>query len=96
MAARQICTIVPLPDTIKASAFLGRPEGQGNPMDVEHLDYARLSEEAMVAADDAATLDECQAHLHRALRYAQLACLEHQRSPDFNVIEIRRGARGQF
>jgi hypothetical protein len=88
---------VPLPHIIKSATFLGTFEGQDDPMmDVEHLDYARLSEEAMVDADDAATLDECQAHLHRALRYAQLACLEHQRSPDFNVIEIRRGARRQF
>jgi hypothetical protein len=93
---RQVGTIVPLPDTIKSAAFFGRSEGQGDPMDVEDLDYARLSEEAMVDADDAATLDECQKHLHRALRYAQLACLEHQRSPDFNVVEMRRGARGHF
>jgi hypothetical protein len=60
-------------------------------MNIEQLDYARLSEDAMAAADDAATIDECQAHLARAVRYASLASLEHQRSPDFNVVEIRPG-----
>ena len=62
-------------------------------MSVEQLDYARLSEDAMAAADDAATIEECQAHLARAVRYASLASLEHQRSPDFNVVELRPGAR---
>jgi hypothetical protein len=62
-------------------------------MSVEQLDYARLSEDAMAAADDAATIEECQAHLARAVRYASLASLEHQRSPAFNVVEIRPGAR---
>jgi hypothetical protein len=64
-------------------------------MNIEHLDYAQLSEEAMAAADSAPSLDECQAHLDRAVRYAQLACLEHQRSPDFHVVEIRPGVRRQ-
>ena len=62
-------------------------------MNIEQLDYARLSEDAMAAADHAATIDECQAHLARAVRYASLASLEHQRSPAFNVVEIRPGAR---
>ena len=69
----------------------GRP-GQHRSMNIEQLDYARLSEDAMAAADDAATIDECQAHLARAVRYASLACLARQRSPDFNVVEIRPGA----
>ena len=62
-------------------------------MGTHHLDYARLSENAMAAADQAASLEECQAHLDRAVRYASLACLAHQRSPDFNVTEIRPGVR---
>jgi hypothetical protein len=62
-------------------------------MNIEHLDYAQLGEEAMAAADAAASLDECQAHLDRAVRFAQLACLAHQRSPEFNVVEIRPGVR---
>jgi hypothetical protein len=62
-------------------------------MNVEQLDYARLSEDAMAAADDAATIEECQGHLARAVRYASMACLERQRSPDFNVVAIRPGAR---
>lgn len=62
-------------------------------MNTEHLDYAQLSEDAMAAAGGAASLDECQAHLDRAVGYAQLACLEHHRSPDFNVVEIRPGVR---
>lgn len=57
-------------------------------MNIQHIDYAQLSEEAMAAADRAASLDECQAHLGRALRYAQLACLESQR-PGANVVEFR-------
>jgi hypothetical protein len=57
-------------------------------MTIESLDYAQLSEDAMAAADRAATLDECQAHLDRAVRYAQLACLEEQRSGRSNVVPI--------
>ena len=59
-------------------------------MDIEHLDYALLSELAMAAADDAESLEECQSHLARAVRYASLACIERQRSPDFNVVEFRQ------
>jgi hypothetical protein len=62
-------------------------------METHHLDYASLSEKEMVAAEQAASLEECQAHLDRAVRYASLACLAHQRSPDFNVAEIRPGVR---
>ena len=62
-------------------------------MNIEHLDYAQLSEDAMAAADGATSIEDCQAHLARALRYASLACLEHQRLPDFNVVEIRPGVR---
>jgi hypothetical protein len=29
------------------------------------------------------------------VKYASLACLERQRSPDFNIVEIRPGARRQ-
>ena len=64
-------------------------------METESLDYAQLSEKEMAAADRAATLEECQAHLDRAVRYASLACLEQQRSPNFNVVEIRPGVRHQ-
>lgn len=64
-------------------------------MDIEHLDYAQLSEDAMAAADDATSIEDCQMHLARAVRYASLACLEQQRSPDFNVVEIRPGVRRQ-
>ena len=62
-------------------------------MIIEHLDYAQLSEDAMLSAGNAATLDECQDHLQRAVRFAQLACVENQRSPSFNVVEIWPGAR---
>lgn len=47
----------------------------------------------MAAAERAPSLEECQAHLDRAVRYASLACLAHQRSPDFNVVDIRPGVR---
>jgi hypothetical protein len=66
---------------------------QDERMEIRRLDYAQLSEDAMAAADRAASLEECQDHLARAVRYASLACLEHQRSPDFNVVEIRPGTR---
>ena len=62
-------------------------------MDVEYVDYAQLSEDAMAAADGATSIEECQMHLTRAVRYASLACMEHQRSSDFNVFEIRSGVR---
>ena len=65
-------------------------------MDVEHVDYAQLSEDAMAAADGATSVEECQMHLIRAVRYASLACMERQRSPDFNVFEIRSGVRSEF
>ena len=64
-------------------------------MDIEHLDYAQLSEDAMAAADCAETLEECQSYLARAVRFASLASMEHQRSSDFNVVEIRPGVRRQ-
>ena len=64
-------------------------------MNIEHVDYAQLSEDAMIAVDDAASVDECQAHLARAVRYASLACIENHRSPDFNVVEMRPGIRRQ-
>lgn len=60
-------------------------------MGVEHVDYAQLSEMAMIAADAASSLEECQEHLARAVRFASLACMENQRSPDFNVVELRPG-----
>jgi hypothetical protein len=65
-------------------------------MNIDHLDYAQLSEDAMAAADGATSIEECQTHLARAVRYASLACLDNQRSPDFNVVEIRPGVRRQF
>ena len=64
-------------------------------MEIQHIDYAQLSEDAIAAADRALSLEECQDHLARAVRYASLACLEHQREPDFNVVEIWPGARRQ-
>ena len=62
-------------------------------MDIERLDYARLSADAMAAADDATSIEECEIQLARALRYDSLACLEHQRVPDFNIVEIGPGVR---
>jgi hypothetical protein len=50
----------------------------------------------MAAADDATSLEECQEHLARAVRYASLASMADHRSPDFNVVEIRAGVRRQF
>jgi hypothetical protein len=65
-------------------------------MVIQHLDYAQLSEAAMLAADNATSLEDCQEHLARAVRYASLACMEDHRSPDFNVVEIRAGVRRQL
>ena len=62
-------------------------------MNLESIDYARLSEAEMAAADEAESLEQCQAHLAQAVRYATLASMAHQRSPDFNVVEIRPGVR---
>ena len=62
-------------------------------MELRSLDYALLSEREMAAADHAPSIEECQAHLDRAVRFASLACLADQRSPDFNVVEIRPGVR---
>jgi hypothetical protein len=80
----------------RSAAFLTYPADQDVLMDIEHLDYAQLSEDAMAAADGAASIEECQTYLARAVRYASLACLDNQRSPDFNVVEIRPGVRRQF
>jgi len=81
---------------MRSAAFLSYPPDEDVPMGIKHLDYAQLSEDAMAAADCATSVEECQTHLARAVRYASLACLEHQRSPDFNVVEIRPGVRRQF
>jgi hypothetical protein len=62
-------------------------------MQIEPLDYDELSENAMAAADAAQTLEECQAHLMRAVRFASLASMNCHRPPDFNVVEIRPGVR---
>jgi len=62
-------------------------------MSIASFDYARLSENAMAAADQAESLEECQALLMAAVRYASLASVELQRSPDFNVYEMRPGIR---
>lgn len=62
-------------------------------MDIETLDYARMSEEAMAAADRATTLEECQALLDRAMRYAQLACMERHRPGYSNVVDIGSAPR---
>jgi hypothetical protein len=74
----------------KTAAFPRADAGQDAAMDIKHLDYALLSELAMAAADDAESLEECQSHLARAVRFASLACMERQRSPDFNVVEFRQ------
>src|SRR4051812_42823338 len=74
------------------AAFLSCIADEHVPMNIEQLDYAQLSEAAMAAAEGAASLEECQAHLAQAVRYASLACMEHRRSPDFNVVPIRPGA----
>ncbi len=55
--------------------------------------YARLSEKEMAAAEQAGSVEECQAHLDRAVRYASLACLEYKQSGRSNVAEIRPGVR---
>lgn len=60
-------------------------------MEPHKVDYARLSENEMAAAHQAPSLEQCQAHLARAVRFASLASLTNQRSPDFNVVEIRAG-----
>ncbi|MGI8611304.1 MAG: hypothetical protein ACR2KH_03375 [Sphingomicrobium sp.] len=62
-------------------------------MEIETLDYAQMSEEAMAAADRASTLEECQAHLDRAMRFAQLACFEQRRPGRSNVVEIATARR---
>lgn len=62
-------------------------------MEIETLDYARLSEEAMAAADRASSMAECQAHLDRAIRYAQLACMERHRPGRSNVVDIGSARR---
>ena len=81
---------------IRSAAFVNNHFDQDGRMDIGHVDYARLSEDAMAAADGAISIEECQTHLARAVRYASLACMENQRSPDFNVVEIRPGVRRQF
>jgi hypothetical protein len=87
---------VSLPYGTKSAASQDRRADQDGPMGIQHFDYAQLSEAAMAAADDATSLEECQEHLARAVRYASLACMADHRSPDFNVVEIRAGVRRQF
>ena len=82
---------VPQSHGAESAAFARYRRAQDADMDIEHLDYSRLSEQAMAAADHAATLEECQAHLARAVRFASLACMERQRSPDVNVVDFRQG-----
>jgi hypothetical protein len=60
---------------------------------METLDYAQLSEEAMAAADRAPSIEECQSHLDRAMRFAQLACMERHRPGFSNVIDIASARR---
>jgi hypothetical protein len=52
------------------------------------LDYSELSEIEMAAADRAASIEECQTHLDRAVRYAQLACFERHGPGRSNVVHI--------
>ena len=79
---------------IGLAAFQVRFGGQDGAM--ENLDYAQLSEDEMAAADRAASLDECQAHLDRAVRYAQLACFERHGPCQSNVVHIGSArARGR-
>ena len=82
---------VPQLHATESPTFASCHRVQNAAMDIEHLDYSFLSELAMAAADDSETLEECQSHLARAVRYASLACMERQRTPDFNVVDIRRG-----
>jgi hypothetical protein len=84
---------VPQRHAREAARFHRRAAGQDGRMDIETLDYARLSEEAMAAADRASTLEECQAHLDRAMRFAQLACLERRRPGRSNVVAIATARR---
>ena len=65
-------------------------------MDIKHLDYARLSEAAMAAADSANSLVECQALLAQAVRYVSLACVVHQGSADLNVVQSGPERGGSF
>lgn len=65
-------------------------------MTIEHMDYSQLSEAAMAAADNAPCLDDYQALLARAVRYACLASMERRRSPDCNLVPIRPLAAAQF
>ena len=56
-------------------------------MQIHLLDYVQLSENEMAAANRAETLEECQAHLDRAVAYAQLACRERQWQRSWKVEE---------
>jgi hypothetical protein len=47
-------------------------------MEIHLLSYGQLSESEMAAANRSETLQECQAHLDRAMGYAQLAWRERQ------------------
>lgn len=62
-------------------------------MEIGTLDFARMSEEAMAAADRATTLEECQAHLDRAVRLAQLGCIEWRRPGRSNIVEFASARR---
>ena len=75
----------------RSSGFQARRVRQDEAM--ESLDYAQLSEDEMAAADRSESLDECQKHLDRALRYAQLACLERHRPGQSNVVHIGSSRR---
>lgn len=92
-AAGQAARSVSQPYRPGLPPFPDRDVDQDGQMEIQHVDYAQLSEDAMAAADRAASLEECQDHLARAVRYASLACQERQREPDFNVVEIWPGAR---
>jgi hypothetical protein len=62
-------------------------------MEIHLLDYVQLSENEMAAANRAESLEECQAHLDRAVGYAQLACRERQWQRSWNLAERRSGRR---
>lgn len=60
---------------------------------MDRLDYARMSEEAMAAADRAESREEVQAHLDRAVRYALIACFERRQPGRSNVVELAERRR---
>lgn len=78
---------------MRAAGFKGLANAQDGGMQIETGSYAELSEKEMAAADRAQSLEECQAHLYQALRYAQFACLERPQFHPSNVVAIGSARR---